>query len=558
MLEMCVLEVLFAERELDTVLALQPRLFPQRLGHSTRSTEENRHIDHHFLSRAWHIRPVCNSLPQLREDGSEIGASKVGQRPQTSDGVSSREIVVHVQGNVVVLVGLHDGGTVDVNLEMDVAHRSFNSGQEGLEPFQGGQVAADPVEFDPLGFESHVVVGAVPDVAEDTGERCDTDAGTDKDNNLVVEDVFCGGAEGSVDPDGGHTESCADADLLSTVVDQLCGFLGFGLVGRSSGSLATTSTVSFTLLLHAHPGSERPSPVSSLSNMNRDIIFKGRRRNRKRMPLVLGELRHVDKHILARLILERRFLNLQFDDSCRVLNGLDKSSLQSGTVEADTSLNNVEDIADEQVLVGLISTTDTVLVLDNTSNSVEHQRSEHDERQMVGIPERLKRLVTLRLLGGRVHQDHTQEHNMSCHTGGRLVKQLSSTLWKTRVSSHMQLVHLEDVNIMTDRMNDCTDDDRVGRNLVEPDVLIDGNQLVKEGDTEDTEDVSTDGEEDDGAIPDKTDTATTGDPERVVEGFVEVDEIIIIFDTEDTKNEEDDMEDKPGYEEDVTTGCPRL
>jgi hypothetical protein len=122
----------------------------------------------------------------------------------------------------------------------------------------------------------------------------------------------------------------------------------------------------------------------------------------------------------------------------------------------------------------------------------------------------------------------------------------------------MQLVHLEDIDIMAHGMNGCTDDDRVSRDLVEPDILIDRDQLVQEGDTEDTEDVSTDGEENDGAIPDKTDTTATGDPERVVEGLVEVDEVGIVFDTEDSENEEDNVEDEPGYEEDVATGCPRL
>lgn len=241
-----------------------------------------------------------------------------------------------------------------------------------------------------------------------------------------------------------------------------------------------------------------------------------------------------------------------------MLNGLDESGLQTGTVGSDTALDDVEDISDEQVLIGPISSADAVLVLDNTSDSMEHQGSEHDERQMVGIPERLERLVPLTLLGGRVHQDHTQQHNMSRHTGRTLIQQLSTTHREAVDAFHMQLVHLEDINIMTDGMNGRTDNNRISRNLVEPDILIDRNQLVEEGDSEDTEDVSTDGEEDDGTIPDETDTPSTGDPEGVVEGSVEVDKVGIVLDTEDAKDEEDDVEDEPGYEEDVPTGRPRL
>lgn len=277
--------MLLSEGELDTILALQSRLLPQRLGHSSRPAKEDRHIDHQLLCRTRHIRPVRNPLSQLREDGSKVWTSKVGECPQSRYGVPSREIVVHVEGNVVVLVGFHDGGAVDVNLELDVEHGSFDGGEEGLEPFEGGKITTDPVEFDPFGLERHVVVSAVPDVAEDTGKGSDTDSGSDEDDNLVVKDVFCGGAEGSVDPDLRHTESCTDVDLLSAVVDQLCRLLGF--LSRSSGSLESTTTVSTTLLLNSHPCCKRPSPVSCLSNMNRDIILKGRRRDRERVPLVL-------------------------------------------------------------------------------------------------------------------------------------------------------------------------------------------------------------------------------------------------------------------------------
>lgn len=114
--------MLLAEGELDTILALQPRLLPQRLGHSSRSTEEDCHIDHQLLRRAWHIRPIRNPLSQLGKDGSKVWTSKVGERPQSRNGVPSREIVVHVEGNVVVLVGFHDGGAVDMDLELDVGH----------------------------------------------------------------------------------------------------------------------------------------------------------------------------------------------------------------------------------------------------------------------------------------------------------------------------------------------------------------------------------------------------------------------------------------------------
>jgi hypothetical protein len=111
---------------------------------------------------------------------------------------------------------------------------------------------------------------------------------------------------------------------------------------------------------------------------------------------------------------------------------------------------------------------------------------------------------------------------------------------------------------MSNGVNHGTKEDRVGGDLVEPNVLINGDEFVDEGDAKDTEDVTADGEENDGAIPDKTHASTTGDPERVVERFIQVDQVFVQFDAEDAKDEEDDVEDEPGDEEGVTPSCPSL
>jgi len=241
------------------------------------------------------------------------------------------------------------------------------------------------------------------------------------------------------------------------------------------------------------------------------------------MPLVLAHIWHVDKQILTRLVLERGLLDLQLDDARRMLNRLDQSRLLSTSVGTDPAFQNIEHITDQQEPITPVSTAMSQLVLDNATDTMKHQGSQEHKGQMMGVPKGLERLVPLGLFSGRVHQDHAQQHDMARHTRGGLVQQLGRRHGKVGIMDNaILIIHLEKVDIMADGMDRGADQNGVGRNLVEPDSFIHGDQLVQERDAKDAEDVPADGEQDDGAIPDETDTASTSDPERITQGDVEI------------------------------------
>jgi len=84
-----------------------------------------------------------------------------------------------------------------------------------LEPFEGAGVFADPDEFYSSQSSWRVGAGAeVVDVFQDAGPGCDADACADEHCDFVVEDIFCGGAVGAIDADGGHFLSVLQGDFI--------------------------------------------------------------------------------------------------------------------------------------------------------------------------------------------------------------------------------------------------------------------------------------------------------------------------------------------------------
>lgn len=54
----------------------------------------------------------------------------------------------------------------------------------------------------------------MPDVLENGGPGCDTDAGADEDGNFVFKDVLGGGAVRSVDEQLGHFLAVQEGDFV--------------------------------------------------------------------------------------------------------------------------------------------------------------------------------------------------------------------------------------------------------------------------------------------------------------------------------------------------------
>jgi len=187
-----------------------------------------------------HLRPTKEhtrlrrtmNLPNTLEHHIPVRPSKVRRRPETRNRITIRiRIIDH---DICRIVDLDLRSEVRVDLDMVIHILGFDSEEEGAEPFEGAEITAYPEEVDFA--EARLLLGvvhAVPDGFEDGCERRDTDTSTDEERDLVLEDVFGGGAKGAVDVDS--REDTADGR-----VDGVCAWTVFvngydlGCVGFSS------------------------------------------------------------------------------------------------------------------------------------------------------------------------------------------------------------------------------------------------------------------------------------------------------------------------------------
>ena len=97
----------------------------------------------------------------------------------------------------------------------------FNGHQQRAKPFKRAKVPADPEEVD-LAKTSLLlrVVHPVPDALQDRCKRSHTNAGSDKNGDLVLEDIFRCAAKGSIDihsredfPNG-RVDACASCSII--------------------------------------------------------------------------------------------------------------------------------------------------------------------------------------------------------------------------------------------------------------------------------------------------------------------------------------------------------
>jgi hypothetical protein len=91
-----------------------------------------------------------------------------------------------------------------MDLDTVIVVLGLNSQEQRPEPLKGSEISAHPEEvYFAKPRASLRVVHAVPDTLEDGCERRDTNTSTNEHSNFELEDVFRGGAEGTVNVDTG-------------------------------------------------------------------------------------------------------------------------------------------------------------------------------------------------------------------------------------------------------------------------------------------------------------------------------------------------------------------
>ena len=190
-----------------------PRRLPDIPRRGIRSAEIDSDVGFQVPFQATHIAPVQDAILHRREQLLEVRAAKVRARLELREGIDVRADAVEVDvGGGVEVEALGEVGVDAEELGRGRRRRvggfgalGFEAGEEGLEPFEGGGVFADPDELDAA--ETARRVGGrteVPDVFEDGRPGSDANASADEDSDFVVEDVFGGGTVRAVDADGGH------------------------------------------------------------------------------------------------------------------------------------------------------------------------------------------------------------------------------------------------------------------------------------------------------------------------------------------------------------------
>ena len=139
----------------------------------------------------------------------------------------------------------------------------------------------------------------MPDVFQDAGPGGDADAGADQHGDVVVEDVFGGGAVRPVDADGRHGLPVRERDLVHA--HGVEGVEVFGLGGAGAQGVA-----------------QRPREVAHLPHVDRDVRVEGAGGDGEGVPLRGGDAGHVDEEPLAGLVAHAGFAELDFQRVVRV------------------------------------------------------------------------------------------------------------------------------------------------------------------------------------------------------------------------------------------------
>ena len=97
-----------------------------------------------------------------------------------------------------------------------------------------------------------------------------------------------------------------------------------------------------------------------------------------------------------------------------------------------------------------------------------HAQEERDE-QMMRVPEGLEGLSSYSMMSRGIHQEHTQEHDVSSDASSLCIVNLNCCF-----GSNLVALDVEEVDVVSRHMDDCKDEHRIGNLPMEPLRLIEG------------------------------------------------------------------------------------
>lgn len=143
------------------------------------------------------------------------------------------------------------------------------------------------------------------------------------------------------------------------------------------------------------------------------------------MPLILGDGRDLEEKPLAGLVAERGLAELDLDNIIRVTDDASDFRFAAGAHFAIETLEEVETASPElpspaevaDAVSPVLFTSERREGIDRVSNEatsrVRVEGKEEGDEQVMSIPKRLKRLLANAGMRSRVHEHHTQQHNVT-------------------------------------------------------------------------------------------------------------------------------------------------
>lgn len=181
------------------------------------------------------------------------------------------------------------------------------------------------------------------------------------------------------------------------------------------------------------------------------------------------------------------------------------------TVETKHTLKEIKDTSPDCEPPCLVSKAVTWLyiqcVTDKASSSVRVQAQEEKECEVMRVPESFKALVANLVMGSRVHEQHKQQHGMTCDSSSFGVMDLPSF----EITSQVCLFDIEEIDIMGADMDHSEEENLIRDLSMEPDVLVHRDKSLKRWSNESHE-VTADWEQNNSAIETKYQTGTTREP----------------------------------------------
>lgn len=317
---------------------------------------------------------------------------------------------VHIQLLSQVGVDLQELETVAARKASSLIGLRLERREQSLEPLEGTGILANPDELDTAKTGRGVrAVAQMVDVFENGGPGSDTNASTDEHSDFVLEYVFGGSSVGSVDTEIGHLLAILQSNLVHSHGVDTVVKLGLGAAG--------TNRIT-----------ESAGEVTNLANVNRDVRVEGAGSDGKWVPLVVGDRRHLEEEPLAGLVLERGLVELELDNVVRVADNTGDLGKAAGTDLTVGTLHEVESTRPQLPTPAKVADAVVPVVLpgewrvrqssvaNEAAGRVGVQSEEEGDEQVVGVPERLERLLTNAGMGGSVHQEHAEKHDMASDT----------------------------------------------------------------------------------------------------------------------------------------------